>query len=440
MPSSLFYGGVILFIFGVSAFVGIIPLSGVNTTVTITNMSVSCAPYAGAISTNACTASVTLTNTNATTLQDSIWMTVSNQKLQNLAVVSQKTGLAPNLPTKVTVGLGAIPLGANYTLTAFVTNNLGWVVSQNAQTGFSVGSVTVTIDDPGSATGSVNPVPGIYTYQIGQQVTLTFTPVAGCVFQSWLDMLGGYTSTQNPLTFKPWRNFEFVVQFASTACTSPSYTITTGTLGGGGTISPSSKQSLGGSSSQNSATFTATPATNWYFSHWNLLIPSVGVVGPTQNVTSLLGGSATNPVTITTTMLSSLPLGSALVLQAVLVIGYPFVIAQTPGITTTPPAGTTYYPPGKQVTVTATVASNYCWTGFNLDGINQGSTTTITVTMSGAHTIVPGSTPLPSGKTTCGPPPPPPPPGGGTGLGQIIGLVSMVGGAGLMFLGIRRKR
>ena len=425
-----------LFIFGVSAFVGIIPLSGLNTTVAMSNLTVSCAPYAGAINTNACTGSVSMTNSNSSALQGTLWMTVTNQKFQQVQVANAPVSLPPSA-SSATVPLGAIPIGANYTLTAFVISKQGWVVSPNIQIVFNVGTIAITIDDPGSQIGTTSPSPGTYTYQLGQSVTLTFNPIVGCVFNSWLDAIGGFTSTQNPLTFKPWRNFEFVVQLSSTGCTTPAYTITPQVLGGGGAINPSKQQSLGGVSSQTSVMFTAIPSTNWYFSHWNLITANTNGPLSGQNFTSLLTSSTANPVTITLSSLSSIPVGSALSLQAIIVIGYPLVIGGNAGITVTPPVGSKYYPPGTMVTVTATALAGYCFNGWIVDGVIN-SANPLTLTMNAAHSVLPIVAPVVRGTNSCAPPPPPP--GAIGGLGQIVGGISMLGGGGLMLLGLRRKR
>jgi hypothetical protein len=125
------------------------------------------------------------------------------------------------------------------------------------------------------------------------------------------------------------------------------------------------------------------------------------------------------------------------------------IIAPTvSGVSLTPAPGTytcsassSVCQPGGTVQLSATnIPSGYAFNDWVVNGqvVSTSASYTITMPQSGSVSVAAGISNVLCSGSAC----PPPPNGGGSSLpvGQIAGVVFMLSGAGLTFLGVRRRR
>jgi hypothetical protein len=137
---------------------------------------------------------------------------------------------------------------------------------------------TVNILD--TSGGTLDPVPGTYTYNDGTQVTVTATPdLAGISFSFWVidTPAGSRTSTDNPLTFPVVAGTTYTVQaiFQVTEVITKApptnmandAIIIVASATGGTTIPAAGTYALADATSLN---LTAMPNDGWSFSHWTI--------------------------------------------------------------------------------------------------------------------------------------------------------------------------
>jgi hypothetical protein len=152
-----------------------------------------------------------------------------------------------------------------------------------------------------SVGGTTNPVAGNYTYNDGESVNFTATPVTDIsggtsLFQQWIIITdqGSRTSTDNPLTFPVTGGITYNIQaiFQPIQPVTSNVNMATAAIiivlaGAGGTTSP-----VPGTYALADATsldLTATPDSGWQFSHWVIAGPNLSHGGypytatPTDN-------------------------------------------------------------------------------------------------------------------------------------------------------------
>ncbi|MDZ7345215.1 MAG: InlB B-repeat-containing protein, partial [candidate division KSB1 bacterium] len=214
---------------------------------------------------------------------------------------------------------------------------------------------TLTMEVNEAGWGTTTPPIGTHNYNSGDIISILATPNSGYRFVSWTGEVANPTSASTTVIMNANKtvraNFERI-----------QYTLTV-EAGTGGSTSPSPGTYT--FYSGDIVSLTAIPNSGYSFVRWE--------------------GDVTNPNSISTTVIMN---ASKTVRATFAVSGnYPLTINISPagGGTTNPPAGTTSYPPGTVVTVTATPNPGY--TFVNWTGDVSSSNATISVTMNSAKTI-----------------------------------------------------
>jgi len=215
-------------------------------------------------------------------------------------------------------------------------------------------SRTLSVSITGS--GFVVKSPNQSSYSSGVVVTLTATPLAGYVFAGWS---GDITSSANPTAVTMDANKVVTATFAVT----PTYTLST-------TASPSQGGTIGKSPNQSSylagtvVTLTATPASGYTFTGW-----SGDVMGTTNPTAVTIDGNKAVTATFTEIPTHTLTATASPTLGG--------TIERSPNLSA--------YLSGTLVTVTATPASGYAFTGWS--GDLTGTTNPATITMTANKTV-----------------------------------------------------
>ncbi|MBJ6110377.1 PQQ-dependent sugar dehydrogenase [Hymenobacter sp. BT523] len=226
--------------------------------------------------------------------------------------------------------------------------------------GFSVidqalGPFTLTTSVMGS--GSIAKSPNQTSYPGGTSVTLTATPAAGYAFSGWS---GAATGSTNPLTISMTANKTITATFVA------QYTLTVSTVGSG-TVTKSPNQTAYASGT--AVTLTATPASGYTFSGWSGAVTgSTNPLAVTMNANKAI--TATFTATTTRYTLTTTVVGSG---------------------TVTKNPNSTNYLSGSSVTLTATPATGFRFTGWG--GGATGTTNPLTVLMTANKTITATFTP-----------------------------------------------
>jgi len=208
----------------------------------------------------------------------------------------------------------------------------------------AVPTYTLTVNTSGSGSVALNPPGGIY--DAGTVVTLTATAAAGFQFTGWSGDLSGAT---NPTTITMDAN----KNVTATLTAIPTFTLTVNTTGSGSVaLNPAGGTYDAGTI----VTLTATAAAGFQFSGWSGDL--TGAANPTtiameanKNVTATFTAVPTYTLTVNTTGSGSVALN--------------------------PPGGT--YDAGTVVTLTATAAAGFQFTGWSGDLSGAANPTTITM-------------------------------------------------------------
>jgi uncharacterized repeat protein (TIGR02543 family) len=198
--------------------------------------------------------------------------------------------------------------------------------------------------------GSVGRSPSEVCQPSGATVTLSAVPASGYGFTGWS---GDATGTTNPLMVTMSADKDITANFSTfplSVSVAPPFT---GTVG----KSPDLPSYAPGSQ----VTLTATPATGYGFGSW-----SGDASGSTNPLTVTMDG----PKNITANFL-----------------GYPVNVAVSPSGsgTVAKSPNQAVYPPGSQVTLTATPATGYAFANWSGDA--SGSTNPLTITVNGPKSI-----------------------------------------------------
>ncbi|MBD2722164.1 InlB B-repeat-containing protein [Hymenobacter armeniacus] len=213
----------------------------------------------------------------------------------------------------------------------------------------AAGPFTLTTSVVGSGTVTKNP--NQTSYASGTNVTLTASPATGYTFSGWS---GDATGTTNPLTVSMTANKTITATFTAQPA---QYTLTTSVVGSG-TVTKNPNQTSYASGT--SVTLTATPAAGFAFSGW-----SGGATG------------TTNPLTVSMTANRAI--------TATFVAQYTLTVSTVGSGTVTKSPNQTAYASGTAVTLTATPASGYTFSGWS--GAATGTANPLTVTMNANKAI-----------------------------------------------------
>jgi len=304
-------------------------------------------------------------STPITTLTNNAWIidvvedytvsTLTANSGQTLAWSQSSTGLGTGgSSTESVATAGAVTPGWN----AVAANRMAESLVDFAPIGTSVpATFALTTNVVGG--GSITTNPGISQYPPQTGVLLTATPTVGYTFTGWS---GDFTSTANPLPIVMDNNHTITANFTAASTCTVNYTIV-----GQGTVSPSSGSVY---NCGTSLALTATPSSGYSFTSWS------GDFSSTDN-----------PATFTLNANSNITVEFDAIPQCTLTM-------MTVGTgTLTPSTGS--YACGSSVTIAAT-QTNSAWpfSGFSGDYVGTVSPATITLNgnMSVTGTFVQGST------------------------------------------------
>jgi uncharacterized repeat protein (TIGR02543 family) len=196
--------------------------------------------------------------------------------------------------------------------------------------------------------GTTDPGPGIYLHDYASYVTVTAEPEAGYQFNGWS---GAFTGTDNPVRIGMDENMSIAASFVPMT-----YTLSVSATNGSVALSPAGGVYTAGTV----VTLTATPAAGYRFSGWS------GAVTGTSN-----------PAALTIN-------GNRSVAASFVPITYTLNVSAANGSVTMSPAGGIYNA-GTVVTLTATPAVGYQFSGWS--GDLAGTSNPATVTMDGDRSV-----------------------------------------------------
>lgn len=225
-------------------------------------------------------------------------------------------------------------------------------------------STTITLNVTAGPNGAVSPV-GSFTLTIGASYQFTATGNAGYHLDHW-DLSGSNLGSSNPLAITVtagMNNQTLIALFVVTPPTTISMTLATV---GNGSVIPSTGPhtfNLG-----DSVTFTATPASGYYFSAW------------------VFDGASYTANPLTLTIDASM---NGKTLQAVfMAIVHTLAISASAGGTTSPTPGVYTLQQGQTQQVAALPSTGYLFDHWELDGVNISTTNTYAVTMNADHALL----------------------------------------------------
>ena len=201
---------------------------------------------------------------------------------------------------------------------------------------------TLTTSVAGGTGGTIATNPNLSSYPTGTGVQLTATPAVGYAFSGWS---GGYTSTANPLAVTMSSNLNIVANFTTAATCTVNFTIV-----GNGTLNTSSGTYNCGTVLQ----LVATPGSGYNFTSFS------GDFSSTNNP-AFFTLSANSNVTVEFDPIPTCSLTVNTVGQG----------------TVTPGTGT--YTCGTVLSLQATAANNYAFSGFSGDDVSTNNPLTITL-------------------------------------------------------------
>ncbi|GAB3874843.1 hypothetical protein GCM10028824_28770 [Hymenobacter segetis] len=250
------------------------------------------------------------------------------------------------------------PVVGSYSLTAtpFTGAGGGGTAGTPLTLAFSVidqAATTYTLTTAVVGSGTVTKNPNTATYASGSTVTLTAAPAAGYAFTGWS---GDASGTTNPLTVTMTANKSITATFTATT----TYTLTVSTSGSGSVTKTPNQTSY---ASGTTVSLQATPASGYKFNGW-----SGAATGTTNPLTVTMNANKSITATFVATTTS-----------------YTLTTAVTGSGTVTKSPNQTSYLSGTSVTLTATPAAGYTFSGWS--GAATGTTNPLTVTMTANKSI-----------------------------------------------------
>jgi uncharacterized repeat protein (TIGR02543 family) len=213
------------------------------------------------------------------------------------------------------------------------TTPITLVMDSNKTVTATFAAIPYTLNTPVVGTGQVNKNPDQPAYLYGNSVTLTATPGPGWFFTAW----SGPYGSQNPLTVSIQDNTTITATF-----TDKPLTINTSTMGNGAvTKNPNRNYAPG-----EQVTLTAFPEPGWVFTGWS------------GDVTS-----STNPLQVTVD-------GNKNITATFMPQNYTLTISTSGSGSVTKAPDKAGYADGEQVTLTATPADGWTFTGWSGDVVS----------------------------------------------------------------------
>jgi uncharacterized repeat protein (TIGR02543 family) len=254
-------------------------------------------------------------------------------------------------------GTGTFKVSAG-TYTYVVTDANGCTVSvkvtvtQPSGSSSSTPSYTLTTTATPTAGGSISRSPSATSYTSGTVVTLTATASSGYIFTGWSgDVTGTATSATVTMNANKTVTANFALAYTLTTTATP-------TAGGSISRSPSATTYAAGTV----VTLTATPADGYVFTGWS-------------GDASGTAGSVSVTMSTNRSVTANFALAYTLTTNA----------APTAGGTVSRNVTAASYTSGTSVTLTATAASGYVFTGWSGDA--SGTATSVTVNMNANKTV-----------------------------------------------------
>ncbi|HEY8600867.1 MAG TPA: S8 family serine peptidase [Thermomicrobiales bacterium] len=214
--------------------------------------------------------------------------------------------------------------------------------------------------------GRIEVSPGVNSYRSGTIVSLTAFPTEGYTFVGW--QVGEQSrGTLNPLKLTMGADRTVTAVFAK-----PTFTLST-QANGGGTIGVSPTGGIYAAGTSVSLTATADPG--YRFTGWLVDGNSRGI-----NVPLVLTMNANYRVAANFVLDGPASPDPSLI--------YPLALSATAGGTAAAVPGVGPYAPNTRVTLSATPASGYVFTGWTIDGVAAGLANPYTLTMTAARSAV----------------------------------------------------
>ena len=269
------------------------------------------------------------------------------------------------------VSLTAVP-ATGYTFSGWTvngasagtTNPLSVVMSANktVQANFTViPAATYTLTVTPATGGTVTPTPSGTSFTAGASVSLAAAATTGFTFSGWT-VDGASGGATNPLSITMSANHTVLANFTAIPATTYTLTVTPAT---GGTVTPTPSGTSFAAGTN--VSLTAAPANGFTFFGWTVDGVSAG---------------STNPLAITMSANKTVQASFAPVLAT-----YTLTVTQaTGGTVTNTPSGASFSA-GASVSLTATPANSYTFSGWTVDGVSAGVANPLVVTMGANKTV-----------------------------------------------------
>ena len=221
--------------------------------------------------------------------------------------------------------------------------------------------ITYTLTIAVTGSGTTDPAPGQWNYEVGTEVSIAAVPAAGWVFDHWE---GNLTGTVSPATIIITGNVSIVAVFAEVVVPPTDHIVSISIVGHGTTVPAVGSHTI---ADGENLTLTAYAEENWVFNRWEGTIQSTN-----------------NPVTVKVDQ----DITVAAVFTEVVVPTHTVTIAVTGSGTTIPVPGAWGYNEGTPVSITAVPESGWEFARWEGDLPSTANPLTFTITVDISVTAV----------------------------------------------------